>query len=83
MIPGMSDHDAISFEVLTSLEKHKFQERKIFQYHKADEDGILSATAESCEKFLNRIHTTEQFKTTGIFLKLVLPLSSRSMYLLE
>jgi len=23
MISGMSDHDAISFEVLTSLEKHK------------------------------------------------------------
>jgi len=42
----MSDHDAISFEILTSLEKHKLQERKIFQYHKAEEDGILSATVE-------------------------------------
>ena len=40
-----SDHDAISFEVLTSLEKHKLQERQIFQYHKADEHGILSAMA--------------------------------------
>ena len=42
----MSDHDAISFEVLTSLEKHKLQKRKIFQYYKADKDGILSAMAE-------------------------------------
>ena len=25
MIPGMSHHDAISFELLTSLEKHKYQ----------------------------------------------------------
>ena len=45
-ISGISDHDTISFEVLPSLKKHKLQERKIFQYHKADEDGILSATAE-------------------------------------
>ena len=47
-IPGMSDHDAVSFEVLTSLEKHKIQRRKIFQFHK---DGIISEMHEFCEKF--------------------------------
>ena len=41
-IPGMSDHDAVSFEVLTSLEKHKIQRRKIFRFHKADKYGIAS-----------------------------------------
>ena len=50
-IPGMSDHDAVSFEVLTSLEKHKIQRRKIFQFHKADKDGIISEMHEFCEKF--------------------------------
>ena len=49
-IPGMSDHDAVSFEVLTSLEKHKIQRRKIFQFHKADKDGIVSEMHEFCEK---------------------------------
>ena len=39
-ISGISGHDAISFEVPISLEKHKLQERKIFQYRKADEDEI-------------------------------------------
>ena len=34
MIPGMSDHDAISFEVLTSLEKHKLQKEKYFKITK-------------------------------------------------
>ena len=33
-IPGMSDHDAISFEVLTSLEKHKLQKEKYFNITK-------------------------------------------------
>jgi len=42
------------FEVLTSLDTHKLQKRKIFQYHKADEDGILSAMAEFCEKFFEQ-----------------------------
>ena len=41
-IPGMSDHDTISFEALTNLEKQKIQGRKVFQFHKADKDGIIS-----------------------------------------
>ena len=47
----MSDHDAVSFEVLSSLEKHKIQRRKIFQFHKADKDGIISEMHEFCETF--------------------------------
>ena len=75
----MSDHDAISFEVLTSLEKHKLQEKKKFQYQKADKDGILTAMAEFVKSFLNMIHATKLFKTTGN--KLALLMSPRSMYL--
>ena len=47
----MSDHDVVSFEVLTSLEKHKIRRRKIFQFHKADKDRIISKMHEFCEKF--------------------------------
>jgi len=71
-IPGMSDHHAISFEVVTSLEKFKLKERKVFQYHKADEHRILSATCEFCGKILNKIHTIEPFMIIGISLKPVL-----------
>jgi len=53
--------------VLTSLEKHNLQGRKIFQYHKVDEDGILSATAEFCENFFEQPNNSRQL--TGIFFK--------------
>ena len=34
-IPGMSDNKALSFTILTNLDKHKLKSRKIYQFHKA------------------------------------------------
>jgi len=53
-IPGMSDHDAISFEVQISLEKQEVQRRKIFQFHKADKDEIISEIHEFSETFFEQ-----------------------------
>ena len=63
----MSDHDAINFEVLTSLEKHKLQERKYFNITKLTKVEFYLLWL-NFVKILTWIHTTEQFKsTTGIF----------------
>ena len=56
----ISDHDTISFEVLTSLGRQKVQGGKVFQFHKADKDGILSKIHEFYEQIFeqNPYHQT-------------------------
>ena len=36
LIPEMSDHETVIFEVLTRLCRHNSQLRKVHQFHKAD-----------------------------------------------
>ena len=39
-VPGMSDHEAVIFKVLTKLEKCKSEAHKTYQFHKANKEAI-------------------------------------------
>ena len=41
-VPGMSDHEAVSFEVLIKLGRYKLEPRKIYQFHKANKEVIIA-----------------------------------------
>ena len=68
----MSDHDAVRFEAQISLGKQEVEKkRKIFQFHKADKDGIIFEIHEFSETFFEQnqydrtIHDNwHLFKTT-------------------
>lgn len=50
-IPGMSDHEAVLFDVLTKLKRHRLEPRKIYQYHKADKEVIIAEVHKFVEVF--------------------------------
>ena len=39
-VPGMSDHEAVIFKILTKLQKCKSVPHKIYQFHKANKEAI-------------------------------------------
>ena len=53
VIPGISDHQAVSFGIETQARRQKKPERHVYQYRKANTEGLLSDMAAFQETFLN------------------------------
>ena len=51
VIPGMSDREAVIFEVLTKLCRHNSQPRKVYLFHNADQEAIIVEANKFMESF--------------------------------
>ena len=58
VIPGVSDHDGIAMiDMLTKPKYNKPKPRKLYQYHKADPNGLKESVMELSQKISSNINT--------------------------
>ena len=69
VIPGMSDHEAVRFEVFTKLYRDNLQPRKVYHFHKADKEAILVEASRFMESFFKKTSMNGLSMKTGVSFK--------------